>query len=150
MGLFNIFSKPSTPKVVKNPFADDYYSGIEKIECMWAVLKNLDLLNSKDADTFEKLCTTNKKGYLNMIGFDKNHNKQFAPPPYAPCYVRLAMLYEKRKEWDKAINICIEAIKYGAYDDHSKGKMYGRLARMIKKAGIKPTKEMTQYISMKG
>lgn len=150
MGLFNLFGKPNKSKKinmpVKNPYADNYYKGMEQLECMWSVIKNLDLLKSKEAKTFEKLCFDNKRNFQNMVGFDKRHNKDYITPPHAPCYVRLAMLYEKQEEWKKAIDICAEAIRLGAYDDHSKGKMYGRLARMLKKAGIKPTKEIAMFI----
>lgn len=153
MGLFNIFGKPKSVKMkapVKNPYADSYFKELEQLEVMWSVIKNLDLLKSKEAITFEKLCISNKNAYLKMVDFDRKHNKDFITPAHAPAYVRLAMLYEKQGKWEKAIDICVEAIKNGAYDDHSKGKMYGRLARMIKKAGIKPTAEMTKYISQKG
>jgi selenophosphate synthetase-related protein len=54
------------------------------------------------------------------------------------------MLYEKQEKYQKAIEVCVEAIQIGAYDDHSNGKMYGRLARMIKKSGIDVTDEIKQ------
>ena len=153
MGFFNLFSKPKKhieiKAPVKNPYSNSYYQNMEKIEVMWSVIKNLDLMQSKEAEIFEKLCISNKCDYIKMNEFDKKHNKDYVIPPHAPAFVRLAMLYEKQEQWQKAINICAEAIRNGAIEDGSKGKMYGRLARMIKKSGINPTPEVTQYISMR-
>lgn len=154
MGLFDLFKKPKKhieiKAPVKNPYADDYFKDMEQVEVMWSVIKNLDLLKSKEAQIFEQLCINNKNAFIQMVEFDKKYNEDYKTPPHAPAFVRLAMLYEKQEQWEKAIDICIEAIRNGADDDHSKGKMYGRLARMIKKSGINPTTEASKYISMKG
>ena len=45
------------------------------------------------------------------------------------------MLYEKQARYDEAISICAIAIHNGITYDGSKGEMYGRLARLIRKAG---------------
>ena len=59
-------------------------------------------------------------------------------------YKRLAIIYEKRKEYMNAIDVCVRAIRAGFVDDDTSGKMYGRLARMIRLSGV--DKPMEYYI----
>ena len=59
------------------------------------------------------------------------------PPPNAPAFKRLAMLYEKQGRYEESISVCTDALKSGAWGDG----MRPRLARMIKKAGRTPTAE---------
>lgn len=54
-------------------------------------------------------------------------------PKFFP-YIKLAIIYEKRKEYDKAIDICDEAIRLGLIEDGTKGKFPGRRARLIAKS----------------
>ena len=63
-----------------------------------------------------------------------------------PAFKRLSMIYEKQKDFDSAVKVCIDAIKCGATADGSKGGMQGRLARLIKKAGITPTAEIEKLM----
>ena len=49
-------------------------------------------------------------------------------------FQRLAIIYEKQKEYEKAIDICKYAIEVGFYKDGTSGQMPGRLARLIKKS----------------
>lgn len=140
MGLLNLFmGKPkknnvSTIGYKKNPYSNSYFKNMEKIDAMWSVLQNLRTYTGDQADTFEALCYQNIEEYHKMADFDR---KQGAfVPAHAPCYVRLCMLYEKRKDYQKGIDICAESIRSGAIDDGQKGKMYGRLARLIRKSGI--------------
>lgn len=52
---------------------------------------------------------------------------------YWESYRRLAMIYEKRKDYQQAINVCREALANGITKDGSKGGFVGRAARMAKK-----------------
>lgn len=49
-------------------------------------------------------------------------------------FERLAIIYEKRKEYDKAIEVCMHAIQLGFSRDSTSGQMPGRMARLMKKA----------------
>lgn len=117
------------PMHVRNPYADAYYGNLEKIEVMWSVLRNLNAFHTPQAYQLEQLCKQNIVEYKQYISLEN------VPPLHAPAFVRLAMLYEKQERWDDGIKVCVDAIKSGAYEDGSNGKMYGRLARLIKKSG---------------
>lgn len=137
MGLFDFFkSKPTNSHLPQHPvnnlYADNYFKNMEQIEVMWSVLQNLKGFTTPQASALENLCTKNITEYKLYI----NTYDGAEPPHHAPAYVRLAMLYEKQNRFEDGINICVDAIKNGAYEDGSKGKMYGRLARLIKKSGI--------------
>ena len=53
-------------------------------------------------------------------------------PAFFP-YVRLAIMYESKREYVAAVDICIAAIKMGLIEDNTKGKFPGRLERLVKK-----------------
>lgn len=130
------------PEIIKNFNArsynnresDKYYKGMDRIEAMWSVLQNLRIFTGEQADKFELECKKNINSFHRMIDYDMKKGMQ--TPKHAPCYMRLAMLYEKQERYEEAINICVMAIQAGAWDDHSSGKMYGRLARLIRKSGL--------------
>lgn len=116
-----------------NPIVKKHYENIEKIEPMYSVIYNLKSFGSPEAIQLISIC---EKDILIAEEFIQAHKSVGAdvPPSYA-SFKRLAMIYEKRKEYDKAINICVKAIKVGFIEDGTKGKMYGRLARMIRLSG---------------
>lgn len=132
MVFFDFFNRQ--PVYVRNPYADSYYNNMEQIEVMWSVIQNLRAFNGDQAYQLEALCRQNITEYLKLSQFDKNHDIE--PPHHAPCCVRLAMLYEKQGRYEEGINLCADSIKAGAYADGSKGQMYGRLARLIRKSGL--------------
>lgn len=63
-----------------------------------------------------------------------------------PFYAKKAMICEKRGEYDRAAQVCVTAIRAGFDEDGTKGKMQGRLARMLKKGRLQPTPEMKQMM----
>ena len=119
-----------------------YYDTMEKVEAAWGVLRNLDLCKSEQAKEFEKICKGNIRQFKKYISKAKELIPDYEQPKYVPAYVRLAMLYEKQEKFEKAIEVCAEAIQMGAHDDHNKSRMYGRLARIIKKSGIQVEDEI--------
>lgn len=129
-------------------YIDKYYRGIEEIESMWSVMYNLKIVNGEQADIFESKCKSNLIDLYQMLDANRKYKYDSTMPPHVPAYVRLAMLYEKQERYQEAIDICIEAIKVGAISDGNKGKMYGRLARLIRKSGITVNDEILA-LSMK-
>jgi len=123
-------TEPFHSTYIENPYADQYYKHMEKIEVMWSVLQNLKAFNTQQAYDLEKACIENIQEFKLYASAC-----QYEPPRKVRAYIRLAMLYEKQERWDDGIKVCVEAIKSGAYEDGSNGKMYGRLARLIKKSG---------------
>lgn len=122
-------------EISKN-YSSQYYSGLEEIESMWSVLYNLKTYNGEKANVFEIKCRQNISALFEMLEINKKYGFDNTIPPHVPSYVRLAMLYEKQERYEEAINVCVEAIRAGAINDGNKGKMYGRLARLIRKSGI--------------
>lgn len=55
--------------------------------------------------------------------------------PTFPTFKRLAIIYEKQKDYDNAIAVCRNAIELGYMDDGTDGQMAGRIARLMRKAG---------------
>lgn len=117
-------------------YIDRYYKGLEEIESMWSVMYNLKITSGEKADIFETKCRQNLLDLLEMLKAQEQYGFDSSMPPHVPAYVRLAMLYEKQEKYQEAIDVCVEAIKLGAVNDGNKGKMYGRLARLIRKSGI--------------
>lgn len=125
---------------------DKYYTGMENIQAMWSVMYNLKITTGEKAEQFENACYENIEDLKTMIAAQKAANFPSDIPPQVPAFVRLAMLYEKQQRYEEAINVCVTAIKCGATHDGNKGKMYGRLARLIKKSGITPSAEIESLL----
>lgn len=116
-------------KEIKN-ISDKYYSLMEKIENDWSVLYNLGDYTGKLSNQFEKKCLEDIAYYEKMREIDIKYGER--TPTNIPAFKRLAMLYERRTDYEKSINICKQAISLGM-DERS------RMVRMIKKAGRTPT-----------
>lgn len=110
-------------------YENKYFSGMEEIEVMWSVLYNLKIVTGEKADLFEQKCLQNISDFQHMPSATTQATRD------VPAYARLAMLYEKQERYDEAIAVCADAIRRGIVYDGSKGQMYGRLARLIRKSG---------------
>ena len=60
----------------------------------------------------------------------------------------LAMIYEKRGDYERAANICAFAIRSGFTADGTAGGMRGRLARMIKKGNLPLTDAYKEVLGL--
>jgi len=128
--------------------SEKYFKGLEEIESIWSVMYNLKITAGEKAELFERKCEENIVDLYSMLEAKRKYGYDDSVPPHVPAYVRLAMLYEKQSRYQEAIDICVEAIKAGAVDDGNKSKMYGRLARLIRKSGITVSDEVLT-LSMK-
>jgi len=125
-------------------YSSKYFKGMEELESMWSVMYNLKLFSGEKADIFQSKCQENISDLHKMLDANKKYGFDDRMPPHVPAYVRLCMLYEKQEKYERAINICVEAINAGAISDNSKGKMYGRLARLIRKSGLAVSDDVLQ------
>ena len=117
------------------PVWNKYYPGMQKIETDWSTLYNSKNYTGDASYIFETSCRKNILLYKQMFDISRKYKQE--NPPSAPAYKRLAMLYERRGDFEKAISVCKEALSIGVNtDDTSK-----RLGRLIKKAGRTPTDE---------
>ena len=117
--------------------SDHYYYLLPLIQREWSVLYNLNSYNGKQAKEFEEMCLNAIGCYIEMHKIDLKYNEK--TPLNAPAFTRLAMLYEKQGEYEKAAFVCKQACALGI-DERS------RLIRMLKKAGRAPTTEELSLI----
>lgn len=64
------------------------------------------------------------------LEYYKNRVAYMYRMPRYPSFKTLAIIYEKEKEYDKAIKICERAISVGCVDDGTKGGMVERLRKL--------------------
>lgn len=139
---------------LQNKYSDiinKHYDYTEKIGMIYTVANNLYSPKSPEMDKCIELCLEdiklapvfrkynlelakiiNKRRSYVTGEFDNNYNPMVE---HYPAFSRLAIIYEKQKEYQKAINICKQAIELGFYKDGTTGQLPGRIARLIKKAG---------------
>lgn len=110
------------------PISDEYYNMLNLIKEKWSVLYNSKNYDGTDSIEFEKLCIETIDLYKKMSSIDKKFGKK--SPENVPAFKRLAMLYEKRKDYEKAVSVCVEALENNAWGDG----MALRLEKMVKKA----------------
>lgn len=120
--------------------ADKYFPQMEFIEEQWSIMYNLKNYTGKRAQQFEEICKENISLYKQMAAIELSHGE--TPPPSAPAFKRLSMLYEKNEQYENAISVCVDALLSGAHAHNMKG----RLARMIRKANRTPTDEELKLI----
>lgn len=111
-----------------SPVVEEHFRNLERINALYSELYNLGDFTSTRMEDLIVLCKRDifiAEEFVNV--FRLNH--QEVPPTYG-SFKRLAIIYEKRKEYSQAIEVCLQALKLGFTD---KDMMYGRLARLYKK-----------------
>ena len=106
-----------------------HYQYLEKINMLYTIANNLSTPNSSQMEQVISLCIEDIK----LAPKIREYYDNTALPIY-PSFQRLAIIYEKQKEYQKAIEVCNYAITLGFYKDGTAGQLPGRLARLIKKA----------------
>ena len=124
---------------------NNYYSTMDNIESLWSVIYNLNDYYGPESERLKSLCLKNLDELFAWQNAAARRNIA-QMPGHVPAYHRLAMLYEKRGQYEFAINVCVDAIRNDATSDGSKGGMKGRLARMLKKAKLDPSPEIRQFL----
>lgn len=109
---------------------DQHFQNIEVIGQKYAVAKASGDYFSKSMDNVIKACEEDiKLAPAYRKWYYKAGGKGNLPDYYS--YKRLAVIYEKRKEYDKAIKVCNDAIAAGFAADGTEGGMPGRKAKLI-------------------
>lgn len=118
---------------------DQHYKNIEKINMLYTIANNLSLPNSPEMQKVIDLCIEDIRlaptirKYCEEIANNYGDNLENHLINYV-SFQRLAIIYEKQKQYHEAIDVCKQAIQLGFYKDGTAGQMPGRLARLIKKA----------------
>lgn len=117
---------------------DQHFKNIEKIKMLYTVANNLSLPDSPEMQKVINLCLDDIAlapqiyNYCKEMANHYNDNLDNHLFNYV-SFQRLAIIYEKQGEYQKAIDICRQAIELGFYKDGTAGQMPGRMARLIKK-----------------
>lgn len=141
MGLLDLFRKkaPGNSFMLSREFQAlemKWGNSTGEVESAWSLLYNLKEYTGPRADKFEALCRQNIDLFL-AVRSEYIRNRQTVAPSICEGYKRLAMLYEKRKDYLRAYEICREAIDNGAEAEYGNKKgMITRAVRYGKKAGI--------------
>ena len=117
------------------PYSDEYYDNLKKIEDTWSLMTTLKDFEGPRAEAFEKLCLKSTGLYFHINHITKKYGDE--PLRNCPAYKRLAMLYEKQKRYEEAVEVCAAAIRAGSTAE----KMSSRYIRMIKKTGREPNEK---------
>lgn len=125
----------------------NYNELLRDIESDYSVLNTIQGFSGPDGDKLIQKCFEALKLLVRLVPkWDMYYNHVL--PRNVPAFKRLAMIYEKRGEYEAAANICVNAIKSGFPADGSKAGMRGRLARMIKKGNLETTPEMQECLTI--
>lgn len=119
------------------PVFNKYSDLLALIKRQWSDLYKSKDYNSKLASKIEKECYEAISYYEQVQNIDRRHNQPTMNG--SPVYTKLALLYERRGDYEKGIEICKMAIKVGMGED-------GRMEKLIKKAGRTPTDEEMKLI----
>lgn len=116
-----------------------HYQNIEKINMLYTVINNLALPNNPEMQKVINLCLEDIDLAPEILNYCKEKADYYNDDLEKhlinyETFQRLAIIYEKQKEYEKAIDICKYAIEVRFYKDGTSGQMPGRLARLIKKS----------------
>lgn len=120
------------------PVFNKYSELLEFIKHQWSDLYKSKDYNSKLAAKIEQECYKAITYYEQIRNIDKRHNQPMMNG--SPAFTKLALLYERRGDYEKGIEVCKMATKAGMYE-------IGRMKKLIKKAGRTPTDEEIKLIN---
>lgn len=125
---------------------NQFYDFLTKIREDYSVINSLSSFDSELADRLIDNCAATiiletklkeKREYYENRKFDVSEGAKI-----------LAMVFEKRGEYDNAAAVCVMAIENGFPADYTSGGMRGRLARMIKKGNLPLTEEFKKILEL--
>ncbi|MFQ6793805.1 MAG: tetratricopeptide repeat protein [Thomasclavelia sp.] len=120
------------------PVFDKYLELTSQIKSDWPILIHTKDYKSKLSDKIENNCLIAIKLYEKVQEIDRKHNQE--PMTGSPVFSKLALLYERRGEYEKAINVCKKAYEFRIDET-------ARMQKLIKKAGRKATEDERKIIS---
>lgn len=111
---------------------------MEQIGAAYAIVNELKSADAPEMDRVIQLCkedialASTVREY--WIKYDKicGGSGSSVPKNY-PTFSRLAIIYEKRKQYQAAIDVCAQAVSLGFTSDRTDGGMIGRAARLKRK-----------------
>lgn len=115
-----------------------HYKLLEKIRMNYTIVNNLGDVFSPQMEAVIQDCKRDiaiAQEFYNYCKEEAKHDKEPIENhiPEYESFKRLAIIYEKRKEYEKALEVCQKAIDIGFYKDGTPGQIPGRMARLYKK-----------------
>lgn len=128
-----------------------YYALLEEIESNYSVATNTAAPDSDVYDKIEKKCLDTIVLFQMLVPLWDKYERGI--PSSCPAYKRLAMIREKRGDYEGAALACVQQLRLGIDGDGTKGGMRGRLARMVKKGSLDITSpeamnEISKYLEI--
>jgi hypothetical protein len=117
---------------------NNHFNLMNEIQQVYSIAINQPSIKNKYTEKCKELCKKDISlskdyiEYLKKIHFSYGYKDEPFIGTY-PSFSTLAKIYEKEKEYQKGILVCINALRIGYKLDTSKGGLQGRLARLIKK-----------------
>lgn len=126
-----------------------YYRLSEEIEEDYTVYINGQ--GGPDAsERLEQKCLQGAMLFHQLVPYMNKYEQSL--PNSTVAFKRLAMLREKRGDYEGAELACVQQMRLGVFGDGSKSGMRGRLARMIKKGNLSQNKrimaEASKYLEV--
>ena len=120
------------------PTLDRHNKLLEEIGTKYSVASNLMSYNSPEMEEVIALCEQDIALLETVMEYDQKYNavrghETLSPAMPYQSVKRLAIIYEKRGDYDKAIAVCERAIRMGITKDGTEAGMIGRAARLTKK-----------------
>lgn len=135
---FDEWQKSKGIKVKENPFIlyenemqplmQNYIALIEQIKRTWTICYHAKDWNGELSNKIEKYCKYSIQLFIQIQNIDKKYNMD--PMTYCEGSYKLVLLYQRRGNIQKAIDICDDSIAMGQEEERYKRKKES-LARMI-------------------
>lgn len=123
-----------------------YYELVTQIKEAYSVINNVGSFSDNAGNSLIERCAEAIKIEAEIKEKREYYeNRIFDMSP--PCKT-LAMVFEKRCEYQRAATICVYAIENGYISDGTAGGMRGRLSRMIKKGNLPLTDNLKNILNL--
>ena len=129
----SVYKEPSAAQYneyMNSPIKNAHYNYLTREIDLYKKICQSEDYKGRVADELIKVCNEDIAISTNFYKLSERCNY---PIPLYPAFKYLAMLFEKREEYQEAINVCKLAIAKGYSDDDTKSGMQGRIARLEKK-----------------
>lgn len=110
-----------------NPIIINHFKNLKDIEEKYSLLYKQKKFEGPEMDNLIEQCKLDISFADEFISLFKRYSKEL-PVSYG-TFKRLAIIYEKRCEYEKAVGVCLRAIELGFTDNDT---MYSRLSKLRK------------------
>lgn len=118
----------------------EHYRNSQKIETNYSILYQARTFHGSKADQLIALC---KKDIELAPALKDFWGATGSVPPSYGTFKRLAILYERRKEYDEAISVCKQSLELG-FLEGKPGQTQARIVKLLRLAGR--TEELQTYL----